>query len=188
MESLTCGTTIRRLWFGLGLWVMLALAPGTCAQTTIPDEYQVRAAIILNLAKFVVWPPARAADPHAPFVVGLLGYDEQSAAIEKAFAGRMVDGRPAAVRRISHEDRMNDCFMIYVASTEQRHYEEVAAELARAGVLTVSDDERFVFDGGVVGLPLAGDHIQIEISLAHAQSGGLTISSRLLQLATVVGR
>lgn len=33
-----------------------------------------------------------------------------------------------------------------------------------------------------------GDHIQIQINLAQARSSGLTISSRLLQLATVVGQ
>lgn len=168
--------------------MMAALAGGARAQEATPDEYQVRAAIILNLAKFVVWPAARSANPHSPFVVGLLGYDQQSAAIERAFAGRVVEGRPAAVRRIGRGDRVTDCFMVYVASAEQRTYEEMAAEMARAGVLTVSDDEHFVFYGGVVGLPLAGDRIQIQISLTRAQSSGLTISSRLLQLATVVSR
>ncbi len=187
MEPLICGSIIRH-WCGATLCVMLTLVQAVRGQSAIPDEYQVRAAIILNLAKFVVWPASRTADPRAPFVVGLLGYNEQSAAIERAFAGRTVGGRPAAVRRISQGERVNDCFMIYVAATEQRHYEQIAAELARAGVLTVSDDERFVFDNGVVGLPLAGDHVQIQINLARAQSSGLTISSRLLQLATVVGR
>ncbi|HTX41332.1 MAG TPA: YfiR family protein [Acidobacteriaceae bacterium] len=189
MESLKYSTTIR-LWlrFALAMCVGLALAPGGGAQATMPDEYHVRAAIIVNLTKFVVWPPSKTADPHAPFVVGLLGYDEQSDAVERAFTGRLVDGRPVAVRRIGHSDRMDDCFLVYVALPEQKHYDEVAPELTRAGVLTVSDDERFVFNGGVVGLPVTGDHIQIQINLAHAQSSGLAISSRLLQLATVVGR
>jgi hypothetical protein len=171
----------------IGCWV-LASARGAPAQATIPNEYDVRAAIILNLAKFVVWPSARTADPHAPFVVGLLGYDEQSAALERFLAGRSVDGRQVTVRRIAHGDRVDDCFMVYVAPAERKHYEESEPELTRAGVLTVSDDERFVYNGGIVGLPVTGDHVEIQVNLQHAALSGLTISSRLLQLATVVGR
>ena len=158
------------------------------AQATIPNEYDVRAAIILNLARFVTWPPAKTADPRAPFVVGLLGVDEQTAALERALAGRSVDGRKVAVRRLTYGDRSGDCFLVYVAAPELKHYDEAEPELERAGVLTVSDNDRFVFSGGVVGLPVNGDHIEIQINLGHAQASGLTISSRLLQLATVVGR
>jgi len=189
MESIRYGATIRRwLRTGVVLWAALALAAGSGAQQAMPDEYQVRAAIVVNLAKFVAWPPSRTANPHAPFVVGLLGFDEQSAALEHALSGRVLSGRPVDVRRISRGDRMDDCFLVYVAASEQKHFDDIAPQLARAGVLTVSDDERFVFNGGVVGLPVEGDHIQIQINLASAQSGGLTISSRLLQLATVVGQ
>lgn len=166
----------------------LVLVMAARADATIPDEYQVRAAIILNLAKFVVWPAHRTADVHAPFVVGLLGYDEQSAAIEKAFTGQTVEGRPVAVRRFGRGERLSDCFLVYVASSQLKSYEAISPELARAGVLTVSDDERFLYNGGIVALPVSGDRVQIQISLAHAQSTGLSISSRLLQLAKVVGR
>jgi hypothetical protein len=158
------------------------------AQATMPDEYEVRAAIVLNLAKFVTWPQGKAANPHAPFVVGLLGYDQQGAALEKFLGGRSVEGRPVAVRRLTRGDRTDDCFLIYVASPERKHYEDLEAQMAKDGVLTVSDDERFVLNGGVVGLPVAGDHIEIQINLAQAQRSGLTISSRLLHLATVVSQ
>jgi hypothetical protein len=189
MESLSGVRQIRKwLRFGTGLLAALWLASAACGQATIPAEYDVRAAIILNLTKFVVWPPAKTADLRAPFVVGLLGYDEQSAALERLLSGHSVDGRPIAIRRIAAGDRMSDCFLIYVAATERKRYEEYEPELTRAGALTISDDDRFVYSGGVVGLPVSKDHIEIQVNLAHAQLSGLTISSRLLQLATVVGR
>jgi hypothetical protein len=152
------------------------------AQSTMPDEY------VLNLAKFVTWPQAKVANPHSPFVVGLLGYDQQGAALERLLATRTVDGRPVVVRRLTRGDRTDDCFLIYVVPLECKHYEDLQAQMTRDGVLTVSDDERFVLGGGVVGLPVAGDHIEIQINLAQAQRSGLTISSRLLHLATVVGQ
>lgn len=188
MESIRCGLkTRKRVRLGIALCLALACC-GVQAQATIPEEYDVRAAIILNLARFVTWPAAKTADPRAPFVVGLLGHDEQTAALERDLAGRSVDGRKVAVRKLAPGDRAGDCFLIYVAAPEMKHYEDAEPEMERDGILTVSDNERFVFSGGVVGLPVNGDHIEIQVNLGRAQASGLTVSSRLLQLATVVGR
>lgn len=187
MESLRWARTIR-LWLRASLLaaLIMSVARAADAQASMPDEFDVRAAIVLNLAKFVSWPQAKA--PHGPFVVGLLGYDEQGSAIERVLQGRTINGRPVAVRRLARGDRTDDCFLIYIASPERKHYEDLEAQMARDAVLTVSDDERFVLSGGVVGLPVAGDHIEIQINLAQAQRSGLTISSKLLHLATVVNQ
>lgn len=188
MESLRCVRTFR-CWLHAALGIILVAAPGGAALAqAMPDEYEVRAAIILNLTKFVLWPPAKSANAHAPFVIGLLGYDQQGAVLEKLLAARAVEGRPVMVRRLARTDRTDDCSLVYVASSEQKHYEELRAQLTKDSVLTVSDDVRFASGGGVVGLPVAGDRIEIQINLAQAQRSGLTISSRLLHLATVVGQ
>ena len=39
----------------------------------------------------------------------------------------------------------------------------------------------------MVGLVNTGDHIQIEVNLEAAQSAGIRISSRVLNLAVIVG-
>jgi YfiR/HmsC-like len=181
------GCTIRWLASILCSILLLTLCHDrSLAQSAAPDEYQVRAAIILNITRFITWPDAERPGSRGPFVVGLLGYDPGSAALEAFLGGRSINGHPVIVRRIPSADHIDECSLVYVTSAERNHYQNSIAQGAARGVLTVSDDARFVYSGGIVGLPVTGDHIEIEINLLHAQRSGLVVSSRLLHLATVV--
>jgi hypothetical protein len=175
VTSILCSISLLILWSEKSL-----------AQSPAPDEYQVRAAIILNITRFVSWPDAKQLGPRAPFIVGLLGYDQGSAALEKFLAGHSIDGHPVLVRRIPSADGIDGCSLVYVTSAERNHLQDFLSRDAATGVLTISDDPLFVHAGGVVGLPVTGDHVEIQINLLRAQRSGLVISSRLLHLATLV--
>jgi len=155
------------------------------AQTAIPDEFQVRAAIIANLARFVSWAPPKG-NVHTPMIVGLLGSDQQSAALEAYLSSHTIDGRAFQVRKLERSDRTDDCQIVYVSPSEKQHFEEIADSRSWNGVLTISDDRTFALTGGIVGLPVVGDRIEIQINLFRAQQNGLLISSRLLGLARVI--
>jgi hypothetical protein len=119
-------------------------------------------------------------------VVGLLGNDQQSAALEKYFDAHSIDGRALRIRKLGHADRADDCNVVYVSLAERRRFGEMADSLVAGGVLTISDDQTFALAGGIVALPLVGDRIEIQINLAQAQRSGLIISSRLLGVAKVI--
>ena len=178
---------IRSLLLITGLAAMSALSHLDCpAQAAaVPDEFQVRAAIIVNLVRFVTWPPGRD-NVHAPIVVGLLGYDQQSAAIEQYLGTHAVDGRSFLVRKLGSSDRADNCEVLYVSPSERRRFETISESLASRAVLTISDDRTFAIGDGIVALPVVGDRIEIQINLAQAQRSGLVISSRLLGLAKVI--
>jgi len=155
------------------------------AQEPIPDEYQVRAAIIVNLVRFISFNPNRD-DIHGPVHVCLLGYDQQSSVLESYLSTHLVDGRPFQVRRVRIPDKTEGCQVLYVCPTERHSFDQLSSQLVSAGVLTISDHPMFASDGGVIGLPVVGDRIEIQINLARAEQSGLVISSRLLSLAKVV--
>lgn len=137
------------------------------------------------MVRFVTWPPARA-NAHTPIIGGLLGYDQQSAALESYLNAHSIDGRPFQVRKLGHSDRADDCQVLYVSPTERHRFEEVSGSLSDGGVLTISDDQTFAIVGGIVSLPVVGDRIEIQINLTQAQRSGLIIISRLLGLAKVI--
>ncbi|MBS1802421.1 MAG: YfiR family protein [Acidobacteria bacterium] len=177
----------RTIAFIIGAFVLsMALCKPCFAQATVPDETQVRSAIVANLVRFVAWTSAAKGNPHTILTVGLLGYDQQSAALESYLSSHSIDGKQFQVKKIGHADRAEDCQIVYVTPSEQRRFEEISDSLVRSGVLTVSDDRAFALSGGIVGLPVVGDHIEIQINLLRAQQSGLVISSRLLGLARIV--
>lgn len=165
---------------------LIAMPLSLCrAQAPIPDEYQVRAAIIVNLVRFVSFRPNRD-DAHGPIRVCLLGYDQQIAVLENYLSTHSVEGRPFQVKKILRSEKPEACQVLYVCPAERHHFEEMSGQLAGAGVLTISDHQMFAADAGVIGLPVVGDRIEIQINLMRAEESGLVISSRLLGLAKVI--
>ena len=61
-------TTRSAEMFAVGLMLVVCLATSALAA----DDDRVRAAFVLNLAKYVEWPDESFADPDAPFVVGVI--------------------------------------------------------------------------------------------------------------------
>jgi len=54
-------------------------------------------------------------------------------------------------------------------------------------VLTVGDDEAFVRDGGMVGLPIEDGTVRITVNPDALRNAGLMMSSQLLRMARIVG-
>jgi hypothetical protein len=186
LTTVTLRVITRWLPFRLLLFFLAAAATEPARAQNVPDEYEVRAAIVSDLSKFVTWPAARVQRQQSAFVIGLLGTDQQTQALERFMVRRSIDGKPVVVRRLDSAEHGDDCALVYIASSERKRYQDDSEQLARQGILTVGDGDRFVLSGGMVGLPVVGDRVEIQVNLTQVQRGGLSVSSKLLRLATVV--
>ena len=61
------------------------------------------------------------------------------------------------------------------------------ARYANEPVLTLSDSNDFVMNGGMVGLTIRNNRVNIQINVANYERVGLSVNSQLLQLAEIVG-
>lgn len=156
------------------------------AQENAADEYEIRAAMLFNMTRFVDWPSYKMSDPNAPFVICVLGSDSMTPSLESLLRGRTYAGRQVTSRRLNKHEGGEACHILYVSHSERKRFEELAPSLAKAAVLTVGDQEWFASAGGIIGLPLIDSRVRIEINLGSAQRSGLNVSSRLLRLASVV--
>jgi hypothetical protein len=154
-------------------------------QTTSADEYEIRAAMLINLTKFIEWPAWKIDPAHPQLLICILGSDSIGPIAERYAQDQRVEGKPLQVRHISSVEAATSCNLLYVGVGEQKHVDPVAAELAKRGVLTVSENSNATTPNQVIGLPTLNDHVHIDINLGAAQRTGLTISSKLLRLATV---
>lgn len=146
------------------------------------SENDLKAAVLLNLARFVEWPPG-AAD--VPFCIGLAGRRPFYGALEEAVVRQAIGGRAIVVRRIG-EGRAARCEMVFIAGT---NLDKVRAQLAYFrgfSVLTVGEAPGFCRAGGVVEFSVQGSKPKLAINLDAAQRAHLQISSQLLGLASVV--
>jgi hypothetical protein len=152
-----------------------------------PTEFEVKAALVYNFAKFVDWPAAAFASPSAPLVVGIVGDDDVAEALEATLRNKILDGHPVQVRRVKGSDEARVCQLLYVATSERKHAGDLLQGLRGANVLTVSDIADFARHGGQINFVLENQRVRFVINPANADSAGLHISAKLLALARTVG-
>jgi hypothetical protein len=154
------------------------------ATTAVADEYRVKAAVLYNIARFVDWPAVAFADGGSPLVVCVLGVDPFGSALDEALQGRTVKGRPVTIRR-SH-DLPVGCHVVFIAFSEHKRVEDIIDRLGSTPALSISEVDRFTHRGGIVGLRMDGSYVRFDINASAADRAKLTMSARLLALASSV--
>ena len=167
---------------GLNLALLLASGSGR-AQDSQPSEYQVKAAFLFNFAKFVEWPPQVFAEPTSPIVIGILGENPFGHELERTISGKTLKTRPFEIKEMRSLIGATNCHILFISTSEQKHFPEIFEGLRGVSVLTVGETERFVETGGMINLVKEDDKIRFQINDGAAKSVGLKISSKLLNLA-----
>lgn len=189
MHSRRCssGRRLRAAWL---MAVMLAApAAHSGAQAVRPiggplTEYEVKAAFLLNFARFVTFPASDFADAASPLSICLLGHDPVDAALEQLVAGETINGRHVVVHRLNSAPEPKACEILFVGNATGG----VAALLQNLGpgVLTVGDEPGFLRAGGIIQFAIDNRHVRFDISQRAATRSALTLSARLLAVARSV--
>jgi hypothetical protein len=88
-----------------------------------------------------------------------------------------------SVRQIASPDEISGCQILFVPQSEHGRLPVYLRQASHFSILTVSDQERFVASGGMIGFHEEEGTIRFEINLEAAQKRHLQISSHLLNLA-----
>jgi hypothetical protein len=151
------------------------------------SEYPVKAAFLVNFARFVEWPSQSFGAANDPLVLGVYGNGLFGAALEEVVVGKRIGGRPAVIRRTSEVSALRSCHVVFLPASEINHLREVSASLGNLSVLLVGETEGFAERGGVINFILENERVRFEISPSAAARVHLKISSKLLELAVIVG-
>src|SRR5215207_3559795 len=79
-------------------------AGATMAQEKASVEYKIKAAYLLNFAKFVEWPTNRSPAAPSSIKVGVLGKDPFGADLDRIMADRVIEGRKFEIIRASEPE------------------------------------------------------------------------------------
>jgi YfiR/HmsC-like len=167
------------------LTMLLFLA--TACWATEFSEYQVKAVFLFNFAHFVAWPPEAFATPETPFVIGVLGKDPFGPQLDAVVRGETADKRPMVVERFHNVGEIQSCNILFIGRTAARDLPEILAALKGRSILTVSDAEAAEQSGVMIRLVTQNNRIRLRIDLGAAKASNLTISSKLLRPAEIVG-
>jgi hypothetical protein len=166
-------------------WGLLGI-PHVLAQSPKPTDYDVKAVYLYNFGRFVEWPGKVEATQGGSFTVCVLGQDPFGPSLDTTLAGETIDGKTLVAKRISSAQESGDCQILFLRLTEASRLKKIIADLDKKAVLTVSDMPQFVKSGGMIQFVLEGTKVRFEVNLTATHHAGLTLSSELLKVATVV--
>jgi len=150
----------------------LAAQPAATPGFTEPE---IKAAFLTHLMGFVSWPGQQQAK-----TICVEQDDATAQALDSILATRVED-RVELINLASAEE-LPACDLLYMNSGTT----EVVDGRFHRGVLTVADTSGFAQQGGMVQFQRRANRIALIINTGALHEAGLTASSRLLALATVI--
>lgn len=167
----------------VGLLAALPVQFSALAADQTP-EYAVKAAFLLNFTKFIEWPAAAFESSGSPLCMCILGDDPFGSVLDQLVQDESVNGRKLVVQRIRRQPRPKSCQVLFISKLE-KDIPEILAGL-ESGVLTVSDRDGFLREGGMIAFVIENRHVRFDINQRAAVSARLALSARLLSVARSV--
>jgi hypothetical protein len=157
-------------------WALLPLA--LPVWSALPES-EVRAAIIVNFVHYVEWPDNP--DPAADLRICVAGQGSTADAL-LAFNGKRVHGRRIAVES-RHYSISPACRILFIGEMGVRGPIDWIRDVSGQPVLTVSEGDDFLLNGGIISLNRMGTRITFDVNLVAMRRSNLRIGSQLLRLA-----
>ena len=153
----------------------------------VSDEYALKAVCLYNFAQFTRWPGALDLKLTDSIVVGVVGQSPFIGAINE-LQNLLKQANKKNIKVVNHGSYkegmdLTDSHILFISSSEKKNMRQIVERLKGKPVLTVSDAEGFLEDGGMISLVLLKNKVRWEINRTAIDSTGLQISAKLLQLA-----
>jgi hypothetical protein len=190
-----------------GLFIMaLVLSVLLSTSNVYPDsksaqykEYEVKAAFMYNFIKFVNWPKDKSTQDQ--IIIGIIGEDPFGSAAD-IFKGKAVEDKKPVLKyfdtakqlkETAEKDINNEkvqeilkCHLLFICPSEQKYAKDITDTVAKHGVLTVGDSDKFTEAGVIINFVLEDNKIRFDINLDASDKAGLEMRSQLLRLARKV--
>lgn len=165
---------------------MLAGAFSGAAEAAVENaslEYSVKAAYLTKFGGFVEWPAAAFASGESTTNLCIIGDDPFGGALEKAIAGQRIADHPVAIKHLPAVAPDSDCQILFIAGKDEKRITQTLAAVRGQSVLTITDGGATPATTGIINFVLTDNRVRFEIDDQAASANGVTISSKLLDLA-----
>ena len=165
-------------------WSLL-LPQSVAAQPSYAD-HQIKAVFLYHFTKFINWPETAFPSADSPFNICTTGSGPLSEVLTSAISGEVVAGHPLQVISQVGSDQVPTCHILYIPAGYDSHLLWTSKNSGVATILTVSDDETFINQGGIIKLESTLGRVRPVINTTALDRAELKASAKLLQLATLV--
>ncbi len=174
-------------FYRLSLIAILMILPFTVnSAVNAAEEYEIKAVYLFNLGSFIYWPDAEM-DKAEKFHICVLGQDPFGNNLDfVAQEINTVQKRPVLLHRVQNVSQTQACHVVFIGESEQLRLSYILQQLQNKPILTVSDMERFVVEGGMVQFYQRDGKIRLMLDPQAFTEAGLKASSHLMRIAKLV--
>jgi len=170
----------------ISAWIgAIGIHCGNAQPTGAAVEYKIKAAFLLNFAKFINWPDDSFTEDSPSFKVCVLGNNPFGSALS-TIESRTVANRKVDLSYVNTLEEAMGCHLLFISVSEKDNLVHIYEALKDLPITTVSDIEGFAKQGGIIEFLTREDKVAFIINLNRAREQRLNIHSALLNLATEV--
>ncbi len=180
----------HRRWMP-GFVALCMLCSAALASAGSPTEKMqlIKAAFILNIARFTEWSPEAFIDAQDRMVLCLFQDNPLGGALD-SIRQKQVGGRGLEIETVEADKATPRCNILFIPGNQLQRFQSRYKGDALSNVLTISDLTEDHHKGGSarVAVTLVRDETRIafEINLKVAKEAGIRLSSELLKLGRIV--
>jgi YfiR/HmsC-like len=152
------------------------------------EEYEIKAAFLYNLGNYLRFPASNLSDDDTDqlFQICILGSDPFQQNIDSAAEGEKIQGHPPKIRRLQRVQEVEGCHILFISTSERARLKSILQALNTRPILTVSDMEDFLEQGGMLAFYNENNKIRLALDLDKIKSVNIKPSANLLKLAKIV--
>jgi YfiR/HmsC-like len=166
--------------------LVLAGAPSILSQDAPSVEYQLKAAFLLNFAKFVEWPQDAFQTEKTPITLCVFRRNPFGNTLDEVLREKAINNRELQARRINDPSELKACQLVFVSESEGKQLSEILNRLKGSSALVVGESEDFAERGGAIQFFLENNKLRFAINVDAIHRARLLASSKLLALARIV--
>jgi hypothetical protein len=144
-------------------------------------EPNLKAELIERFTRFVDWERL----PET-MLICVVGDTPIKAQLQKIARRQSIKGRRARVLTVVPED-VADCQVVLIAGEDADQLHAVLTRTNGRPILSIAESPGAAAAGTIINLYLDDQHVRFEININAAKHAGLTLRSKLLKLARIVG-
>ena len=154
------------------------------------DQTMIKMLYTYKFGKFTQWPDKIFNSTNQNFRYCILGQNQFSQTNLEIITGKLIRGVPVFVEifntGLAPKEVLSACQILFISISEKHRFGTVLMSLNKAPVLTVSDIPGFSTKGGMITLVKRQGNIRFQINPIVLQQAGLSISSKILELAEII--
>ncbi len=168
-------------------FVGCVLVAGCCGVTNLtgaekapaPTEAELKAALLVKLAGFIVWPESAFAKSGSQFEIGVLGTNPFGTFLARHEDKRIHGDRALKIRHASTASELKDCHVVFIASQHEDALGSILKVFEGRPVLIVGEEPGFAMNGGMINLLIREEKPYLEINARTAELAGLKFRGQL---------